>query len=336
MASSDDPRSVSRRTFLKQLTAAIGVAAAAPLLAPLPGWYRPTAGAASADPFANPFATSIESAYAKLEPNTFIRGENGQMVPAIRCGTVVTGPDPAELSAEATERVAAQLAQRFSRPTSIPVAFHVVRMNNGSANVSDAQINDQMAVLNGAYSGTGFSFTLLSVDRTNNSTWSRHSPGSSAERAMKRALAVDPTNTLNLYSCNLSGGLLGYATFPWYYAESSFMHGAVVLYSSLPGGNAFPYNEGDTATHEVGHYLGLYHTFQGGCNGNGDSVGDTPAQRVPSSGCPVGADTCSQSGADPIHNFMDYSDDACMYEFTAGQATRMQQAVSLYRPGLLS
>jgi hypothetical protein len=140
-------------------------------------------------------------------------------------------------------------------------------------------------------------------------------------------------NALNFYTTN-GGGYLGWATFPWNYGGRSNMDGVVCLYSSLPGGGFAPYDEGDTATHEVGHWLGLYHTFQNGCTPRNDYVSDTPAEAGPAFGCPVGRDSCAVSrypGSDPIFNFMDYGDDPCIHEFTSEQASRMDGMFAQYR-----
>ncbi|MBK7707875.1 MAG: zinc metalloprotease [Acidobacteria bacterium] len=218
----------------------------------------------------------------------------------------------------------------------INVYWHVINNGSGTAgDVSATAIQNQINVLNAAYGSWGYTFNLVSTDRTTNSSWYTCS-GGTCETQMKTALRRGTAKDLNIYSNNMGGGLLGWATFPSSYAGNPKNDGVVILYSSLPGGTAAPYNLGDTATHEVGHWMGLYHTFQGGCSRQastgGDLVADTPAEKSPAYGCPTGRNSCTNiAGNDPITNFMDYTDDSCMFQFTTGQDTRMDSQYTTYR-----
>jgi hypothetical protein len=224
---------------------------------------------------------------------------------------------------------------RASATGQIKVAWHVI-YNGSTGNIPQSQIDAQITYMNQRYAGTGFTFVLASVDRTNSRSWFTMTPGSSKETNAKNALAIDPLHRFNVYTAAPGQGLLGWATFPWSYAESSKLHGVVIHYGSVPGGYLAPFNLGGTLAHECGHYLGLYHTFQGGCVSPGDQIDDTPYEASPASGCPNGRDTCTQPGLDPIHNYMDYTDDACYTQFTAMQITRMQTMTGQYRPNLLN
>jgi hypothetical protein len=180
-------------------------------------------------------------------------------------------------------------------------------------NVSDATIREQIAVLNAGFASTGLSFELENVTRTVNSQWfTRVGPGSEEQAAMKALLRTGGSNILNVYTVGFEAGagegLLGYATFPVDFDGAPQDDGVVVLHASLPGGALANFNLGQTLTHEVGHWVGLYHTFQGGCASAGDEVADTPAEALPAQGCPLARDSCpDQPGVDPIHNFMDYA-----------------------------
>jgi hypothetical protein len=215
----------------------------------------------------------------------------------------------------------------------IPVYVHVMMDKAGNGNVTSAQITSQIAELNRGYSGressaaaaTGFTFHLARTDRYYNTTW--HRDGSSTTYRSRTRLGG--ARALNIWLVDFD--YLGVATFPWDYAANPKIDGIRVEYSSLPGGSATNYNQGKTATHESGHWLGLYHTFQGGCTTRNDRVADTPAQSSATAGCPAGRNSCSLPGLDPIHNYMDYSYDSCYNQYTPDQATRMAQMWTAYR-----
>ncbi|KAF8647805.1 hypothetical protein AX16_006537 [Volvariella volvacea WC 439] len=250
------------------------------------------------------------------------------------CGTYISDEEVAAAEAHFHEHQ----APASLMPATINVYFHVVSSGTTAAtgNVPDSQIQSQIAVLNSDFASTGLSFVLRGVTRTVNPTWFNSvGPSNTYQTQMKNALRVGGAGDLNVYTVGFrsgsGAGLLGYATFPWSYSSSNRDDGVVVLFSSLPGGSTTNYNLGQTLTHEVGHWVGLYHTFQGGCASPGDSVADTPPEASPASGCPIGRDTCSGGGPDPIHNYMDYSYDSCMTEFTPGQTTRALAQIATYR-----
>ncbi|MDZ5620774.1 zinc metalloprotease [Nocardioides bizhenqiangii] len=254
------------------------------------------------------------------------------------------GPDHREVSAKEQRAIARETRARLhakgvtraelrATSVSVPVYVHVMAAADGTGNVTNRQIAAQIAVLNGSFAGaksadaadTGFSFRLAGVDRFFNDTW--HKDRSSAN--YRAATRKGGANALNMWLVDFKW--LGIATFPWDYDRHSAIDGIRVHYGSLPRGDIANYDEGETATHEAGHWFGLYHTFQGGCTELNDEVADTPAQSSPTSGCPVGRDSCVLPGLDPIHNFMDYSFDDCYTEFTPGQASRAQSMWAAYR-----
>lgn len=238
----------------------------------------------------------------------------------------------------------------------IPIAVHIIMGQDIDwltgqpagpvvGDVSDADLTKQIRVLNNAYKGSGFQFALSSMDKTQNNDWFNYCMFERTKKpivaAMRNALAINPAKTMNVYICS-DFNALGMANFPQDYPENSPMHSVNIAYNTLPNGDYAPYNLGKTLIHEVGHYLGLFHTFQGGCNfGNGDGVSDTAFELEPTEGCPKTKDTCPGNtgkyiGKDPVSNYMDYSDDACYTQFSQGQIRLMQKKVAKHRPSLLA
>jgi Pregnancy-associated plasma protein-A len=297
---------------MKVLIVALGVA----LLA------APTAGA---EPFTSPLGSFSICAPASTPA---FAGRGGQ----------VREPDLGDVHADLPASAKGRAGKSFR--TTIPVYVHVIT-DGAIGNVTDAQIADQIAVLNRTFAGreggasTGFSFRLAGVTRTDNADWFYAGAGGTNEHSMKRALHQGGDDALNFYSTT-AGDFLGWAYLPDIVTKpgQQYLDGVVIDWESIPGTSATyagRYDQGETATHEVGHWLDLEHTFYGGCSAKGDFVSDTPPERTPTSGCPAGKDTCTAPGLDPIHNYMDYSYDSCYTEFTAGQTQRMRDAWLLYR-----
>ncbi len=266
------------------------------------------------------------------------------------------GSDPNDLTPAEAARAEKQMTTRLrskgltwtskipKAPITVDVRVHVITRSDGTGGVTREQIDAQIAVLNAAYGGrtarqdapTIFRFATKSVDYTANDDWydwSDPDVDPSDDQEAKAALHKGGYDDLNVYITGLSDGLLGYAYFP---NEATLIQdGVVILNDSLPGGAAAPYNEGDTLTHEAGHWFGLYHTFENGCTAPGDHVIDTPYQADGDNifFCNESDDTCPAPGRDPVHNFMSYGDDPCLDRFTLGQSIRMTLVWLAYRAG---
>ncbi|KAF8761924.1 Pregnancy-associated plasma protein-A [Rhizoctonia solani] len=199
----------------------------------------------------------------------------------------------------ASHKVSAKLGANAKFAATIPVYWHVLQSGTSlsQGNIPEKQITDSIDVLNAGYAGTGLTFTLAGTDRTTNAG-PEHLLPNCDEAVIAKGWCKCPECLHGRLHQRPSSyqGLLGYATFPSSYSGAPSDDGVVIRYSSVPGGTAEPYNLGQTLTHEVGHWVGLYHTFQGGCAAPGDYVDDTPPQYDgpggPTSGCPAGKDTC--------------------------------------------
>jgi hypothetical protein len=227
----------------------------------------------------------------------------------------------------------------------VPVYVHVIKgTHRGEGSPSGPKrVARIIRILNGGFharqttlgGSTRYTFVLRDIDYTKRDGWYHAYLFGPRDKKAKRALHRGGKGTLNLY---LSGGgthgqpILGWSRFPWQYRGSPKLDSVSVNVAALPGGRAKHYNLGDTVIHETGHWMGLLHTFQGGCSKPGDQVSDTPAEGSPSYYCNTHRDTCATlPGLDPVHNFMDYSYDSCMNTFSPHQVVRMDWAFARYR-----
>jgi hypothetical protein len=226
----------------------------------------------------------------------------------------------------------------------IPVIVHVV-YRTAAENISDAQVQSQITVLNEDFNNTngdralvptefqdeqatvGIRFVLSKILRVNTK---KSSFGTNDDVKRTRRGGSDPidaANNLNLWSCNLGQGLLGYAQFP---GGSTATDGVVILYSAVgskaksTGTYTANYDLGRTATHEVGHWMNLRHIW-GDATCGSDLVNDTPQHNTSNGGCPSYPhySTCTGRPVEMTMNYMDYTYDACMYMFSNGQKNRM-------------
>ncbi|KAF9046223.1 hypothetical protein BJ165DRAFT_1469636 [Panaeolus papilionaceus] len=221
------------------------------------------------------------------------------------CGTVVTDEDIAEMTHDlARLRIPRQAGIKNYE---FDVYFNVVAKNMTTAGgwAPQSQVDAQVKLLNDRYVGTGVSWKLVSTTRILSRYWHETIDTDTPQTDdMQRLFRKGKSTALNVYTVGFyDANLNGYATLPNGYSRWPINDGAVILYATLPGGSS-PNRQGGTLIHEAGHWLGLRHTFQGGCTGDGDGVDDTPPQGEANFGCPIGADSCpGDAFPDPIRMF---------------------------------
>jgi hypothetical protein len=242
---------------------------------------------------------------------------------------------------EFTQRVVAnpQQYRLVNGVIEIPVVFNVLYKTTAQ-NVSQAQLQSQVDVLNEDFSATNADYNLtstynsvksgniavrfvLDLVKRRSTTKTSWTTNDAMKKSASGIAPTSPTTKLNIWVCNMGGGILGYAQFP---GGSSSTDGVVLDDNATgrTGTAAAPFHKGRTATHEVGHWMNLRHIWGDATCGN-DQVGDTPLHNTANYGCPAAGhlSTCSGTPVEMTMNYMDYSDDACMYMFSLGQEARM-------------
>ncbi|KAF8643149.1 hypothetical protein AX16_009193 [Volvariella volvacea WC 439] len=268
-----------------------------------------------------------------------IFGRRSESTPSsvLGCGVHIDSEEAARIEQRVnSHRVSPELfrAPNDTKPAEIEIHWHVFSANLTVQGgwVSEESITEQMRVLNENYLCTGFQFTVAQIERILDP---RYHGGLTLQEndtlyfELAERYRVGGAEALNVYVVDLPGTLLGAATLPVYYEEIQYLDAVLIDYAALPGGSEVRFNTGKVLVHEVGHWLGLYHIFEGGCDAPGDYVDDTAPQKEPTIGC----DFRSTCGVPPTpYNIMDYSEDVCMLDFTPGQIARMQQQTHRINP----
>ncbi len=292
-------------------------------------------------------------------PSAYVQSEAFQAF-GMRCGT-----PPPEFYPELALDAPADCTMGSTNPDpiydpgpiyEIPVVVHIITADDGvTGDLTDQMVQSQIDVLNEDYlaiAGTaggdgtyiGLRWVLATEDpdgnpttgitRTANSNWFNDND----EQGFKSTLMWDPNRYLNFYTNNTQ--YLGYSWFPQW-GVGGWNDGIVIYYRAFGRPTSFPpYHLGRTATHEVGHWVGLFHPFEGGCGNpalpycytTADRICDTEPDATSHFYCTPG--TSCGSYPIPIENYMEYTDDACMTRFTVEQMRRVRCSLSSYRPNV--
>lgn len=301
-------------------------------------------GSATAEPIAGGGSLGVKGPQPKARRYTKSCGTQSPTTEELR--TVQPVVDAA-VQFEADERVArsgsseARLLSNTYGPAvkSVTVYWHVIRSgpSYSQGNIPKGAINKQMAVLNQKFAPANISFNLAKVDYTTNSSWFGVQQGGATEVDMKTALHLGTMQDFNVYSAAPVGtggeDIAGFTTLPMFSKDTPTLDGSTILFDTLPGGTQYGLNLGMTLVHEAGHWLGLLHVFDGGCDiaTGGDNIGDTPYTAKASYDCTPKNSCPNIWGMDPIQNPMNYSPDNCMTTFTSQQYKRMRQQWYAFR-----
>ena len=285
--------------------------------------------AAASDPQTKPFDCGTDVAHASddfLKTIASLHDSQNSGSPAARAGALA--------------------ARDKDNNTAITVdaVFHIIAKEENKNLITPEMPQEQIKTLNEAYQDYGIQFNLINVSWTVNDDWAVG--GSKHDLEMKKALRQGIYSTLNIYfQTDLEGGMLGTCTLPASVGDGTVEpkvyanDGCNVNARTMPGGPMDGFNQGKTAVHETGHWMGLLHTFEGGsCEGPGDYIDDTPQESESTNGCPTDPPKRSCPGQagdqdDPIHNYMDYSIDSCYTGFTPKQHDRMHHMFNTFRDG---